>query len=1208
MKSHGPSVFRNALQVSPERIAALSDNDLNKLMGQLLRAQSYKCGLPIKEIVINTEIKAKDEGCDAWSARPTISDEWLGTTDTCWQFKAGKNGKLTGEIVKPLPKEVLSRGGRYVLVASGVKNGKKGIDARLEKLTAEAEKAGLCTDKIEVIDSTRLTNWCNQYPAIAAFWSGRPEGLWSFDDWSNRIEHQVPWQISAPVQTAFDTLRAQLDFATGTIHHLHIYGQSGVGKSRFALEFCREATWRAAVVYIPDSTECRLLDLIEFAVTDVGIQLTIVADEVQPEQLSLLRASVERGQGRVRLITIGHSPSTDPSRTLEFPIRPLDFEVMRKAIRGWYPAMPLEHVDFVARFADGYVRLASLTAKAVDESPTMNVEGLLGRNEIRSFLDKMLGPENKEDLYVVAVLTIVGWTGDRQEEGKAIAAHLGRNWNSVLATVQKVHRELRIVQKGGRYRYISPTPLGIYLSAEAWETFPDLLKSLPRVLPSDGAIDAYYERLKSIANNPHTQEYAKDEISLFSCVEDFLDARTVRRWSALSAADPDAAAQNIFNILSKTTIEERKQIKGDVKWEIVHALVLLAWKSTAFHNAVKTLALLAETENEIWAHHAYSEFVNRFQILLGGTALPYLDRLAVLDELLEEGRPTLAKLVVSALAQAGIQRNFRMVTRPAPNELPEKEWQPNWTMCFDFRRTAIERLIVIAEKGSLELMCDLVEAVKNFSWLLRENWSREITSNLLLAIRTSYPETRETLRKLIFQEIENKKHFEKGATENEINSLKMLHERFVDSSLSSRIQQYIGCVPWLKEQEDQPILASLSQEILLTPEVLGESWSWLTSGDALNAWWLGKALAEIDTEGKIEERLSSLSANGKDLRLICGYINTRRQAQGDEWYNRWIKSQFEREPKPIKLIFEAMSRCGVTESAANILVVMMRNCDVDSWVVGQLTHSLWYKNLSFDILGQVLQAMTDTGHAGTAVGILAERISTHATEKEYWKPLALKLVTTTELIRGGAMENYYWKELADTLIPEYPKEIASAIFREQADKKAGTWFADHHEAKNVLFACAKQDAIGVWQVVEQYLKLPGEAYLFSIGFPKGILELMPIDYVKAWVAEKPEERAEMLIRFVKNDIASDDTLASWILETYGEKKQVAEAFFSEYWSGGWSGPSSLHWEELAKALDVIVANTQLIKLRKWAVESAKKLRNWAEDARLKEEEEELFRS
>jgi hypothetical protein len=170
----------------------MSDEDLNALMGELLRAQAYKCGSPLNKICVNTEGKAKDDGSDGWSARPQIPDDWFGSADTCWQFKAGSAGepaRLAGEVTKRLPRETLTSGGRFVVVASGSTNGKKGEDDRLTTLTQEADAANIPTAQIEVIGSERLTNWCNQHPAVAARWAGRPDGLWNLEDWSNSPEH-----------------------------------------------------------------------------------------------------------------------------------------------------------------------------------------------------------------------------------------------------------------------------------------------------------------------------------------------------------------------------------------------------------------------------------------------------------------------------------------------------------------------------------------------------------------------------------------------------------------------------------------------------------------------------------------------------------------------------------------------------------------------------------------------------------------------------------------------------------------------------------------------------------------------------------------------------------------------------------------------------------------------------------------------------------
>ncbi len=1208
MSQPRPSIFRDALQVSPERIAVMSDEELNVLMGQLLRAQVYKCGSPLSEIRINTEGRAKDDGCDGWSAKPATPDEWLGSTDTCWQFKAGSAGepaRLDGEVTKRIPRETLTSGGRFVIVASGSTNGKKGEDDRLATLTGDAATAKIPARQIEVIGSERLTNWCNQHPSVAARWAGRPAGLWLLDDWSNSDEHQVPWQASAAVQSELDARRADLDFATGSVYHLHIQGPPGVGKTRFALELCREAAWRGAVIYVRQAADLRMAELIDGAAADPGVQLTVVADEVQPDQLRPLRDSVGRGSGRVRLISVGHTPSPDPTRIPALLVKPLDPEVMRKVIKGWHPAMPPEHVDFVVRFADGYVRLARLAAVAVARNPTMDVRGLLSREEIRGFLDGMLGTGDRRALYVVAVLTSVGWTEDKQHEGEAVARHFGLDWNPVRTTVEDFHRRLGIAPRGGRYRYISPTPLGIHLAVEAWTTYPDLLRSLPGALPSDGAKDAYYERLQSMASNPQAREYAREELALFFRVDDFVDARAVRRWSALSSAGPDEAARNILQALSGASLEDRQRIEDRARRETVWTLVRLAWRSSSFYDAVKALALLAEAENETWANNATAEFVARFQIFLGGTAVPYLDRLSLLDELLAEERPSLASLAVRALAQVGNRQAFRMGGSPASDEVPEREWQPRTRReHFECVETAISRLTDVAKRGMADIQADLVAAAKELSVMLREAAARELVVSFFDAMREAYPVAREPLRRSIAEIIHRERRMSsKDLSPEELEELERLHARFEDPSFGARLQQHVGQASW--EREEQTDLKPLAQELLSAPEVLAEHWPWLTSGDASDAWRLGEALAAVDAKGELAGTLPSLPGGGRDLRLLCGYVSTRRRTLGDEWYDGWVTSQFERDPKPIALLFEIAWRCGATESVAGILTAILRSEQVSPQIVGQLGFGRWVENLAVEVLETVLRAMADAGHRETAIGILAHRIKANSDEVERWKPLALELVTASELIRSGHTAGYNWKEVANTIVADHPREIAAAIFREQADRESGTWFAEHSEAAGVVFACVEKDASGVWQAMQPYLSSPARAHIFSIGFPRGVLERMPADDVGAWIAEQPADRAAIVAHLASKDMSTDATLASRILGEYGDNERVASAFFSEYMSGSWSGPASAHWDQLADYLEEVAGRTALPRLRRWAADLARSLRRMAERERQREEEEEL---
>lgn len=1202
------SIFRNAIQVSPERIAQLNDADLSSLMRHLFHHQAYKCGSPQNEIRVNTEGDAADDGCDGWTAKPRDDDQWLGLKDTCWQLKAGSKGEpaaLKGEVTKRIPHETLSKGGRFVVVAPGSKSGAKGEKRRRDTLTGEAKAASLPIDNVLVIGSERLANWCNENPAVAAYWAGRPDGLWTLDSWARSPEHQVAWHASDEVQKELEQFRTKLDFYAGDVVHLHLTGLPGVGKTRLALELCRKAPWCEAVIYIRQASDIRLLELITGAAADPMVQLLVVADEVQFDQLRPLRDSIDQGNGRIKLITIGHSESPDPSRIPAVHVRPLKENEMREILEAWHPDMPREHVDFVIRFADGYVRLAKMAADAVAKTPCMNVRELLSQAEIRRFLDGMLGPpEDRKPLYVVAALSTVGWTAELDAEGRAIAQHFSLNWNTVRESIQRFDDHYDIAPKGGRYRYISPTPLGIHLAVEAWTVWPDLMKSLPEVLPSDAAREAYYERLQSIASNPHARAYAKEELGFFCRLNDFVDETSARRWSALSSADPELAAESLLGAVKETSVDDRKQIAGGARREIVWTLVRLAWQSSAFHDATESLALLAEAENESWANNASGEFIAKYQVLLGGTALPYLDRLTVLDDLMQLERQSLARLVVKALGQVGLRQVSRSVDRPPTDEVPEEEWVPRTRgEHFACIEAAVNRLRDAAGRRIDGLQDDLIRAADQLSMMLRNREYRNVVFSFFTSVRDAYPESREPLRRIISHIITSERKYWQQLTEGDLDQLEELHAQFEDNSLSARLMQFVGTSRW--DQASLPDLRPLAVELHASPTELVAQWQWLISGEASDVYRLGFELGEVDPSGDLDSLLSNLSTNGRDFRLLCGYVDSRRRVNGENWYDNWYKSQFERTPRPIELLLEVAWRCAPTEYVADCVIEML-NGKVSPQIVGPFRYLRWFELLWLPKLMALSRAMVATGHAETAIAILEQRLKVKPDEFEQWKELALGLVTSSELIRS-THASHHWKEIAIALVNEYSKEIASAIFREQANRNRETWFLEHSQAASVAQLCVEHDASGTWNALKPFLEDDSTARMFMIGFPKDVLVAMPHDQVLEWIATAPNKRAVTVADILPKDFSSDETLPSRIIGTYGDIKDVDDRFFMAYMSGAWHGDSSHHWEQLADELKSVASRTKLAKLKRWARHATQHFRGMAERDRDREAEEELRR-
>ena len=1207
-----PGALRNALQVSPLRISKLSDVELNELMGHLLRAQSYRCDC--RDAYVNAQVDARDEGCDGWSEQPAKADRWLGDADTCWQFKAGRQGepaRLADEVDKPIPRRTLEQGGRFVLVASGSTRGLSGADVRRNELVAQARKAGLPTDKIEVYGSEKLAEWCNQHPAVAARWTDAPEGLWTFDDWANSAEHQIRYQASRRIKSDLSRARAQLDFGTSneaeSALHLHVRGLPGVGKTRFVLELCRDAPWVGAVLYVRQADDIRLPELIDTVAEAPDVRLVVVADEVQPERLEPLRDSVGRAEGRVRLITIGNCHTPDPTRIPQIAIEPLDPAAMRTVVSGWYPDMPLEHVDFVASFAAGYMKLGRLAADAVEKEPSTTLPNLLARHEIRRILDNLLGEGDRRALYVVAVLTHVGWTADKQGEGRAIAEHLGLDWNEVRYQVDQFHDRMGIAPRGGRYRYISPEPLAIYLAHAALETYPDLLKSLPEGLPSESAREAYFRRLESIASHPDVREYSRDQLRrFFFRIDDFVESHAARRWSAISTADPDLAARNVLHALSSSSTDDRRRIAFPTLGEIVWRLARIASRTSGFHDAATALALLAEPENESWGNGASREFVTKYHVSLGGTALPYLERLDVLDELMELPRPGIKRLVVRALAQVG-DDSAGGVVMPSSDQVPEPDWQPasreELLRCME---AGIDRLRSIAAERDPALQADLLAAAKDLSWLLRYRDAGSSVATFLVRLCDAYPELREPIRRQIADVLRRNG---KNLVPERRETLDRLHARFEDPSLEGRLRQYVGPHEW--EREAQPDLAPLAAELLVDRQALSGQWPWLTSGQGGSAGQLGEALAAADPGGSLAEELPRFPGSGPDQRVVCGYVAARRSVLGDAWYEQWVTALFDHDPPPVELLLEVVWRCGVTDRLARRTAQLLRSGKPSRASVGQLKYAGWH-DTGDAALETMLRAMMETGHRETAVSILQRRMESATTEVARWQQLAMDLVLDLDLIRCKKMPNHYWHKLAKMMAPYHPCEIASAIFQAHSRRDGSDrWLLRYQrEVVEVLLVCIEHAPGEVWDALRRHLWPPREAMFFVIGFPAQVLERLPPRPVLEWIAEPPAEqsaqRAALLASLTNKQRLTDESLAARIIAQYGGDEDVSDAFFSHHVSGGGAGPLSVQWHDKAHALSAIAERTALPGLRTWANQSAAGLHRMADHSQQKEEERSLL--
>ena len=565
----------------------------------------------------------------------------------------------------------------------------------------------------------------------------------------------------------------------------------------------------------------------------------------------------------------------------------------------------------------------------------------------------------------------------------------------------------------------------------------------------------------------------------------------------------------------------------------------------------------------------------------------------------------MTKLVVGALGQVG-NDSAGGVVMPSSDQAPEPDWEPSQAELLECITAGLNRLRSIAAQRDPELQADLFAAAKKVAWLLRYRDAGRDVATLFIELRTAYSGLREPLRKQIAAVLRRDKE---NMPPEQKKYLADLHARFEDPSVEGRVQQYVGPHRW--ERETAPDLAALAADLIMAPGVLAKQWSWLTGGVAGAAWELGEALAAADTEGRLSEDLTRLPGGGPDQRLVCGYVAARRRVLGDEWYERWTIVQFGREPQPIALLFEVLSRCGATDKLTCMTAQLLRSRQVDRTVVGRLKYADW-TDTSDGALELLLRAMTESGHRETAVSVLQRRLESSTSDLSRWQSLAMELVLDLSLIRCREMPNHYWYKLATILVPDHPRAISAAIFRAHAKRdRSDPWMLRYEkEVVKVLHSCVDHAPGEVWQELRPHLWPLSEAMLFVIGFPTTVLEHLPPQYVLEWISESPGEqavqRAALMASLTNKESLSDETIAALIIAQYGDDETVSDAFLSHHISGTFAGPGSLHLRELANNFSRLVKRTALPGLRSWANRSESALRRMANHEQQEEEEHALL--
>jgi len=1101
---------------------------------------------------------------------------------------------------------MLKAGGRLVVLATSATSGEAGRRARLKKLVAAAKKAKVPSSRIEVYITDTLARWLEQHPGIAASFMGLPPGCQQLGRWIAHPHHRTPWQASNAARDAITRYRRDLGVAgTTSTPHLHISGPPGAGKTRLALEICRDADWRFDVLYVESKGSTNVDQLLERLEQSMPARAVVVVDEVDPQEARRWNGLVLRAPDRLRLVTIGPRRAPAGYEILEHEVEPLEESDILTLLRTSHPGLPTDRLEYAARFSDGFPKLARVTADALERDRNLDVRALLERREVGDLLNSLIGDASRrKSLLVLASLESVGWENDAAAEGKAIAAHFGLDWGQVRSDIEAIQTEQGIAPAAGDLRYISPRPLGVLLAVEAWQADAERMRGLYDKLPTEPARRAYEERLRLISESKQVEAFAATELRRFRTIEELSSESAVRRWVGFGHALPTVATRYVREALEQATIEVRRTIADGARRHLVWSLVEYAARADCFRDALWALAHLAVAENETYANNATAEFVGKFQLVLGGTAAPYLERLTVLDEILASPDASYRALAVSALAKPlSTAGEFRTRNRSEELAPVPPEWRP--TTQHEVNEAiigALDRLADLAKRDSApEVRKALADAVSRIVMRLRHATERERVAEIIIALTQNDEAVRERLWHAVHDVLSRTERYWKDLSEQDLVWVRALLHQLEDPSLIGRVRRALAGAEWNAPASSY---ADLANEVRSQPQAWPTIWTWLLSGETKGGVWaFGEALAYADDDGRLLTAIE-MTTPGPDRRALAAYLTVRASRAPAGWLDDWLDRFGTLHADP-NLLVELTSRTGASPRAVDRILDLVR-AGASPAMTEQLSYGRWADPLPPVDMERLIRGLAAAPpHRGSALVLVEGRFERDPSFISRIEDLLLELVADPLLVRESPNHGYYWQKLALALVPHHAARIAAAILAAHDPRtRDDGWFLEHSTyTMLVLDQCIELDRVAVWTALRPYLEDPSVSLVYTIGL-SSLLDQMPRAAVLDWIAMDPKFRGALTARIIAKNI-HDGSLLLDVLERYGDLRDVAQAVQSEYFSGGWSGPVSAHWEELANGLRPLAARADKSRAARWAQETIAQLETAAERERNEEAETRL---
>jgi len=493
-----------------------------------------------------------------------------------------------------------------------------------------------------------------------------------------------------------------------------------------------------------------------------------------------------------------------------------------------------------------------------------------------------------------------------------------------------------------------------------------------------------------------------------------------------------------------------------------------------------------------------------------------------------------------------------------------------------------------------------------------------------------------TDKKKILADIIRLLHYEGSQLPEHIRQRwEQLKDPLIGSDFSSRMKRYVG-MDLLEDTFDeqgnrvdqvQSHIEELAQQVIENPQLLQPELKWLVTDEAQNGYRFGYALGQRDSSFLLLPNLLEAQRHATinpSVFFLGGYLRVlfeKDQAQWEEQADLLAQDEKLRVWLP-----ELTWRSGLTDRAALRLLKLAEENAINVGYFRIFSAGRFIQIISESIFQRWIQVLLSSQYPH-AISIALDLYYIYYVDTESQHNLpeesSLSLLTQQSLlqpdreIRLDTMDYYHWAGIGKALVQAYPENsLALANWMLEHFGEDDTILNSFSETLTVLNVITEQHPQDIWSLIAMRLGsrledtrayhitrwLRGES---DIGLrTTGALTLFPIETIWKWVDKDIERRASYLASFVPKALFRQEEqicIAREVLIRYGARADVRQSFSGNYFSGAWSGPESLHYEEVKRDLLDFKKEEENENVKTWIDEYVAELDNYIQQAKLREE-------